>query len=372
MRLAWRNLSHDRLRLFVTVVGIAFAVFLMVFQGSLLTGFIRTASKGIDLTDGDIWITARGVDCFEFATPVPERFRDIAMGVPGVGGVYRMAIGFTVLQKPTGAQQMVLLVGAEDGVGRGFPIPYLNQRSEVVMDESLVIDQSNMQSLGITLTPVSTEVGFRRARTVRIIDNFGSFFGTPYVFTGYRDAVRYLQLGPEQTFFLVVRVTPGADVLAVKRELQAELPEVDVRTREEFSHRAELFWVLKTGAGGALLTAALLGFLVGLVVVSQNIYATTMENIEEFATLKAMGAPRRFVQRIVLTQGLLSGAAGSIVGLSATLPSVNAVKSGIPWIYMPWWLATGMIAVGLGMCALASLVSVRKAVSVDPARVFRA
>ena len=74
MRLAWRNLSHDRLRFLVTVIGIAFAVFLMVFQGSLLTGFIRTASKGIDLTDGDIWISARGVDCFEFATPIPKRF----------------------------------------------------------------------------------------------------------------------------------------------------------------------------------------------------------------------------------------------------------------------------------------------------------
>ncbi|HEY6328815.1 MAG TPA: ABC transporter permease, partial [Blastocatellia bacterium] len=121
MRLAWRNLSHDRLRFLVTVVGIAFAVFLMVFQGSLLTGFIRTASKGIDLTDGDIWICARGVDCFEFATPLPDRFRDLAMGVPGVSRVYRVAVGFTIMQKPTGYQQMVLLVGAEDGVGPAFP-----------------------------------------------------------------------------------------------------------------------------------------------------------------------------------------------------------------------------------------------------------
>ncbi|HUK90165.1 MAG TPA: ABC transporter permease [Blastocatellia bacterium] len=376
MRLAWRNLSHDRIRFLVTVVGIAFAVFLMVFQGSLLTGFIRTASKGIDLTDGDIWICARGVDCFEFATPLPNRFRDLAMGVPGVGRVYRMVVGFTVLQKPAGYQQMVLLVGAEDGVGPAFPIPHQNQgqnqTGSAVMTEALLIDQSNTAALGISATPVHTELAFQRARTVGTIDNFASFFGTPYVFSGYPDAIRYLGMTPEQTFFLIARVAPGYDVQSVKKRLQAELPEADVWTRHEFSRRARIFWILKTGAGGALLTAALLGFLVGLVVVSQNIYATTMENIEEFATLKAIGASRRYIQRIVLSQGLFSGVVGSSLGLAATFPLVNAVRGGIPWVYTPWWLPVGMIGVGLAMCALASVISVRKAVTVDPGKVFRA
>lgn len=372
MRLAWRNLSHDRLRFLVTVIGIAFAVFLMVFQGSLLTGFIRTASKGIDLTDADIWISARGVDCFEFATPIPKRFQDLAMGVDGVRAVYKIAVGFTVLQKPTGTQKMVLLVGAEPGVGDRFPIPYIRDGSSVLMVESLLIDKSNMAALDISTTPVSTEVSFQRARTVNTIDNFASFFGTPYAFTGYTDAARYLRLGPEETFFLIVRTAPGADIQKAKARLQAELPEADVWTRNEFSRRAEIFWIIKTGAGGALLTAALLGFLVGLVIVSQNIYATTMENIEEFATLKAMGASRGYLQRVVMTQALLSGIVGSSIGLAATFPLVSAARGTVPWIYMPWWLPAGMIGLGLVMCLSASLISVRKAISVDPAKVFRA
>ncbi|HEY6334169.1 MAG TPA: ABC transporter permease, partial [Blastocatellia bacterium] len=221
-------------------------------------------------------------------------------------------------------------------------------------------------------TPVNTELAYQRARTVGTIDNFASFFGTPYVFSGYPDAVKYLGLGPEQTFFLIVRVAPGRGVQSVKQGLQSELPEADVWTRQEFSRRAQMFWILKTGAGGALLTAALLGFLVGLVVVSQNIYATTMENIEEFATLKALGASRHYVRRIVMSQGLFSGAIGSMLGLAVTFPMVNAVRGTVPWVYTPWWLPAGMIGVGLAMCALASVISVRKAVKVDPGRVFRA
>ena len=63
MRLAWRNLSHDRMRFVVTIIGIAFATFLMVFQGSLFTGFVRASSKVIEAADAGLWIVPRGVSC---------------------------------------------------------------------------------------------------------------------------------------------------------------------------------------------------------------------------------------------------------------------------------------------------------------------
>jgi len=84
MKLAWQNIIHDRARFSVTVLGVSFAVFLMVFQGSLLAGFLQAASRLIDASDSDIWITARGVQAFEFGTPIEGRVREMAAGVPGV------------------------------------------------------------------------------------------------------------------------------------------------------------------------------------------------------------------------------------------------------------------------------------------------
>src|SRR5437016_10903823 len=84
MKLAWQNIIHDRSRFSVTVLGVSFAVFLMVFQGSLLVGFLRAASRLIDASDSDIWITARGVQAFEFGTTLESRVREMAAGVPGV------------------------------------------------------------------------------------------------------------------------------------------------------------------------------------------------------------------------------------------------------------------------------------------------
>src|SRR5260370_25438337 len=113
-----------------------------------------------------------------------------------------------------------------------------------------------------------------------------------------------------------------------------------------------MYWVIKTGAGSAILTAAVLGFLVGIVGVSQTIYANTMENIEEYATSKALGASRVFVARIVLIQSLICGAAGSILGLLAVVPAMNYAKPLIPWIHTPWWLPVIMAVLCLLLCSL--------------------
>jgi putative ABC transport system permease protein len=371
MWLAWRNLNHDRFRFLVTIVGIAFAVFLMIFQGSLLAGFLRSASKPIDMTDADLWISGRGIEAFEFPSPIPERFHAIVAGIPGVETVHRMTVGFTTYQKPSGMQQSVLLIGAEPGIGTRFPIPYIDARRNSVAPDAILVDSSNASTLSVDTLPAGIEMGGRRARVVNIIDGFGSFFGTPFVFTGYADAVRYLRWPGDATVFLIVRAEAGS-VQNVKRALQARLPEVDVWTRNEFSRRAQLFWVRKTGAGGAILLCALLGFVIGLVIVSQNIYATTMENLEEFATLKAIGARRWYIQKVVLTQALACGSVGSLIGLAALLPLLGPIRRTIPWVYTPWWLPMGMIFVGLIMCVLASVVSIRKALAVDPGRVFRA
>ena len=123
MKLAWQNIIHDRVRFLCSVLGVSFAVVLMVFQGSLLVGFLQAASRLIDASDSDIWITARGVQAFEFGTPIEGRVREMAAGVPGVLETSRVCMAFAVYRTPSGKQQVVALVGADRNVGDRFPVP---------------------------------------------------------------------------------------------------------------------------------------------------------------------------------------------------------------------------------------------------------
>lgn len=372
MHFAWNNLSHDRLRLSVTVAGVAFSIFLMVFQGSLLTGFVKASSHVVESSDGEIWVSAVGIPCFECSTPIASRLKEIAMGEPGVVSVQKIAAGAAVWQKPSGKRQIVYIVGSEPGVGKKIPLNYLAGSMGAIEPDAVLVDKSNAALLEADKIGTEGEINTLRAHISSIVDDFGSFIGYPYLFTDYNDAIRYLGMTSEQAQFLVVHIDPRYPVDRVRSSLQTRLQGVHVWTRQGFSRRSQIYWIVQTGAGGALLTAALLGFIVGLLIVSQTIYATTMENLDEFATLKAMGAPGRYLRILVLAQGFISGLFGAVIGLALTFPAISFSRRNIPWIYLPWWLPLSMVGVSLIMCAVASVGSIRKAVTVEPARVFRA
>jgi putative ABC transport system permease protein len=356
----------------VTVLGVSFAAFLMIFQGSLLVGFLQASSRLIDASGFDLWITARGVQAFEFGANIDGRMQELAAGVPGVVESSRVCMAFAVYRKPNGKQQVVALVGADSNIGRRFPTPGSSKTGEGSSLNAVLYDKSDRAMIEATSLPAAVEINRRRATIERQIEGFGGFLGVPSLFTSYQDAARYIGFGSEDAMYVLLRVGPGYSVADVQQNLRQRLPEVDVLTGEEFAHKSRMYWMIKTGAGGAIVTAAVLGFLIGLVIVSQTIYANTMENIEEYATLKALGASRAFLARIVLVEALICGVMGSVVGLLVVMPAMNFAKSLIPWIYTPWWLPALTLVLSLVMCSLAAVVSIRSALMVDPGRVFRA
>jgi putative ABC transport system permease protein len=372
VKLPWHNITHDRSRFVVTVVGVCFASFLMVFQGSLLAGFNRAASRLIEASDFDIWITARGVQAFEFGANIDDRLRQMAAGTPGVSETGRVCMAFAVYRRPSGKQQVVALVGADSNVGSHFPLPRVNGRSEETSPEAIAYDKSDQDLIEVSYLPQEVEINRRRAKVEERLEGFGGFLGVPTLFTSYENAARYLNIAPDQAMYIVVRVAPPYSVAETRASLQRQFPEVDVLTRDEFARKSRAYWMTKTGAGGAILAAAVLGFLIGLVVVSQTVYANTMENIEEYATLKVLGASGTFISHVVLVQALICGGLGSILGIALVLPAIRGASSLIPWIHTPMWLPAISVILSLVMCSLAAVSSIRTALTVEPGRVFRA
>ena len=133
----------------------------------------------------------------------------------------------------------------------------------------------------------------------------------------------------------------------------------------------QIYWMFTTGAGVAVLLAAMLGLVVGFVVVAQTIYATTVDHLKEFGTLKAMGAPNSYVYKVILTQAAISAVIGYGFGMIVSGFVVRASQAGGAAILMPWPMAVGMFFLTLLMCTSAALVSINKVTRLDPAMVFK-
>jgi putative ABC transport system permease protein len=126
-----------------------------------------------------------------------------------------------------------------------------------------------------------------------------------------------------------------------------------------------------TGAGVAVLLAAVLGLVVGVVVVAQTIYATTMDHIREYGTLKAMGATNGYLYRVIIQQAIISAVAGYSLAMIVSWFVVRGSEEGGAAILLPWPVAVGMLGLTLVMCTGAALVSINKVTRLDPAMVFR-
>jgi putative ABC transport system permease protein len=370
--LAVRNLRRSGGRLWVSLFGIAFATFLMAVQGSLLYSFTRAASQVVDAVDADLWIVGKGTPTFDYVSPIPERYAFLALGVDGVRDAGRGIAGWAPIQRPDGDRTLVMLIGVERRYRGGLPAVADLAAAKGLSDTALVLDATDARTLGFDGTLRGAQVATRRGAFTAETSGFASFLGSPLLFADYVDAHRFLRMERTQASFIVLHVAPGYEPAVVRDALRSRLTDVDVWQTAELSWKSRFFWLGQTGAGGALTVAAVLGFGIGLVLVAQAIYSITAENIEEYATMKAMGASKGDVQTVVLVQSLICGIVGGLFGLVIVQPFAAVLRFVVTWMSVPYWMyfvAAGALAL---LCILASLIAARPAVRVDPGRVFRA
>jgi len=370
--LAQRNLFHDKVRLTVTLTGIVFAVVLIVVELGLFVGFTVTTSGLVDHSNADLWVTSKHVPYVELGVPFSERKLYQVRAVPGVAEAQKIVSRWSQWKRADGREESVQIVGINPDSVMEQPwnlvqgsVQDLKQPDAVIMDD-MYKDKLAVHHLGEVF-----EINGRRARVVGFTHGIRSFTTSPYVFTTFKRAQEYVKLPEDQTIFVLVKLVPGANVEQVRRDISGSVQNVEVFTSHQFSRMTQIYWMFTTGAGVAVLLAALLGLVVGFVVVAQTIYATTMDHLREYGTLKAMGAPNSYVYKVIIKQAAMSAVIGYVLGMIVSAFVVRASQSGGAAILLPLPMAIGMFFLTLAMCVGAALVSISKVTSLDPAMVFK-
>src|SRR5690606_13485739 len=113
---------------------------------------------------------------------------------------------------------------------------------------------------------------------------------------------------------------------AVMAELRRVLPHNDVYAAEDWAQRSRKYWIENTGIGFNAFLTVFLGCLVGVVVVAQTLYTSTMEHLREFGTVEAIGGSNWDIYKILGKLALLSAIFGFVLGYlpARALEPVNA------------------------------------------------
>jgi len=371
LTLASRNLFYDRLRFIATLVGIVFSVILVMIQMGLFLGFGHMVSTMIDHASTDLWVVPRGAKCFEDPSLLDLKMRDRIAAVSGVTATIPLVIGFSDWRLESGEVTPVFIVGTDLRDGALQPWNVVGGNVQALSERGAVaVDRSYFDRLGVTGVGSTAEIRGHHVRVVAITDGIRSFATTPYVFVDLKSARSYTGTLNDRASNLLVRLNPAADREKVLQAVRAQAGDAEVLTPDEFRSRSRSFWLFGTGAGAALFAGALLGVIVGTVIVAQTLYSSTKDHLSEFATLRAMGSSNRYIYNVIIYQALLNAVIGFAIaaGLGAVVVQITA-KSALPIVITPWLMAA-LAVLTVVICVASAIGAIVRVVRIDPATVF--
>jgi putative ABC transport system permease protein len=371
LTLASRNLFHDRLRFIATLVGIVFSVVLVLVQMGLYLGFGHMVTTMIDHASADLWVVPKGAKSFEDPSLLDPKLKARVAAVDGVASVNPMVIGFSDWRLDSGEMTPVFIIGTDLHGGDLKPWNVVDGDAQALSERgAVVVDRSYSDRLGVNTVGATAEIRGRRVRVVALTDGIRAFTTTPYVFVDLTNARLYTGTPSERASSLLVRLKPGADRASVAQAIRAGIGDAEVLTSDAFRQRSRSFWLFGTGAGAALFAGALLGVIVGTVIVAQTLYSSTKDHLTEFATLRAMGSSNGYIYNVIIYQALLNAVIGFCfaAGIGAIVVQITA-KSALPIIVTPALIA-GLCVLTIVMCVISAIGAIFRVVRTDPATVF--
>ena len=369
--LAARNLFHDRLRFVATTVGIVFSVVLVMVQMGLYLGFGHMVTTMIDHADTDLWVMRQGTKCFEDPSLLTTGQEGKILAVNGVASATPLVIGFSDWRLPSGEMTPVFLVGTDLKAAPLDPWAVVAGNAQALSQPgAVVVDKTYHERLGVNGVGSQANIRGQKVHVVALTEGIRSFTTTPYVFVDLESARKYIGLPKSVASYFLIKLKPGADRARVQKELQASLSKVEVLTTAQFRERSREFWLFGTGAGAALFAGALLGVIVGTVIVAQTLYSSTKDHIDEFATLRAMGSSNRYIYGVIIYQALLNAVIGfALASLIGFIVVWVTSQGALPVLITPM-LMVAIFALTVAMCIGSAFVAIARVVRIDPAVVF--
>ena len=370
-KLAARNLFHDRLRFAATITGIVFSMVLVTVQMGLFVSFRTMVTAMIDHAPADLWITPLGTRSFEDPALLDERERFRALSVPGVAEAAPVLVSFAQWRMPSGGTTPVLLIGSDrNELGLQPWNVVAGDLSDLSIPDAVAVDRTYFERLGTTGFGDTVEIRDLKAKIRLVTEGIRSFTTTPFVFTPLDRARGYAGISSNKATYLLVRLQAGANAESVRTQLNGSLAKAEALTPDAFRSRSRSFWLFGTGAGAALFAGALLGMIVGVVIVAQTLYASTKEFANEFATLRAIGSSSRYIYSVIIIQALLSAAVGFGIAAAIGMVIVKATADSALPVLIPTGLLVALFLLTVAMCVFSAIAAIVHIMRTDPAVVF--
>lgn len=373
LKIAFKLLVNDRGKFAALIVGITFAVFLMVQLTSVFAGILSKASANIINVGASVWVMDPAVNNPLNSIQLPDYILDAARSIDGVKYAVPLYSGAALVKLHDGTYQPVTILGLDDSSLVGRPQLIQGNIKDIFADNGfIVVKDEEFAKLGNPAIGTTFELNDHRGVIVGIAKvTTSGLFGMPTLYTTYTRAIQYIPSPRFTIAYILVEPKSPKDIPYIKAQV-AKAGYLAL-TNKEFQQRIANYYKYQTGIGTNILIMTLISFLVGLSICGQTFYTFVLENINKFGALKAIGAKGYELVSMILFQTLFTGFIGYGLGVGLCSLLIGIAKKRVPnyaadITYFNLGLAFIMVLIISGV---SSFIAVRKVIKVEPFDIFR-
>jgi len=379
-RLAWRQLWAERSRFFSALAGVMFAAVLVFMQLGFRSALFDSATRLLAAMDSEIFLMNPLTTVSFRPEPIPRIRAHQALGLPEVAQAVPVYMTQATWRNPQdGSRRMIQMIGFDVEAGamhfQGLDaiIPELRRIDAVGFDTRSRPEFGEVERLFNENASLEVQVGNRMVDVVGLVTigpSFGADGNLVMSEVNFRRMVPVRQAS--NTDLVAIRLRPGTDVAAAQQRLREILPpDVMVMTHAELVAHERKYWESATPIGFIFSFGALMGLIVGMVIVYQILFSDIANHLREYATLKAIGYSNGYLSRVVLAASMILAVVGFIPGAALCVWLYDMVASAtfLPLV-MTVERASMVFGLIFGMCTAAGLLAMRKLRDASPADMF--
>jgi putative ABC transport system permease protein len=373
LRIGFKLLVNDKAKFSALLMGITFAVFLMMLMTSMFAGILKRAYSTVTNVPAAMWIMDPAVNTASSAIPLPDYVLDATRSMDGVSYAVPLYIGGALVKLHDGTYQSVSVVGLDDDSLFGRPELEAGNIQDIYADNGFIVvndtEYSKMESPNIGAT---FELNDHRGTIVGIAKVASNGLnGIPTLYTTYNRAIEYIPSTRFTMSYVLVQPTNQAAIAGIKRQIT--LLGYVALTSGEFNTRISDYYTYKTGIGTNILLMTVISFIVGLSISGQTFFTFILENLEKFGALKAIGAKGRELIYMILFMATFTALTGYGLGIGLVTLMITVARWWLPnyAAIVTFWnmgLALGMVVLIAG---ISSYIGIRKVLTIEPFDIFR-
>lgn len=378
-RLAWRQLLHDRTKLIAAICGVLFATVLVFMQIGFKDTLFAGASSSPTKMNGDLFLMHKQTEAMWRSVQFERSELMRALGHPEVASAYPMYMGLAQFKDTETRIKRTLVVYGYDTDVNLMDIKEIQAKHEQLrQQDTILFDESSRPEFGPMRKLISegkdlNEINDHKVKTVGLFRLGISFSADANVVTS---DLNFLRIFPGRTpgkiDLGIIKLAPGANIEKVKSELIAKLNKnINFFTLDQLVASEKLYWQIRTPIGFIFGFGAVMGLVVGMVIVYQILFTDISNHLNEFATLKAMGYKNNYFVRVVFASAFFLAILGFIPGYMLSIGLYHLAEG---QIYMPMPMTLNktvtIFLFILTMCATAGMLAMRKLKSANPADMF--